>query len=66
MMPDAYAGYLPLPPDALEDALAQTEAPGFFLVEGLGPLAVVGRARIGRILWAHGAGAGHQSSLCSA
>lgn len=63
MMPDAYAGYLPLPPDALEDALAKTEAPGFFLVEGLGPLAVVGRARIGRILWAHGAGAGHQSSF---
>lgn len=51
---------MPVQAAALAEALTQNAAPRF-LVEGLGPLAVAGEARIGRLLWAHGAGAGQQS-----
>ena len=60
MTQDAYPGYAPIHPATLGDALKQA-TPSRFLVVGLGPLAVAGEARIGRLLWAHGAGAGQQS-----
>ncbi|WP_236995720.1 alpha/beta fold hydrolase [Vreelandella populi] len=62
MTQDAYSEYTPIQPAALAGALKQVASPRL-LVEGLGPLAVVGEARIGRLLWAHGAGAGHQSAF---
>ncbi|PRY66785.1 hypothetical protein B0H98_101785 [Vreelandella songnenensis] len=62
MTQHAYADYTPVLPDALAAALEESAAPRL-RVEGLGPLAVVGQPRHGRILWAHGAGAGHQSAF---
>ncbi|WP_224104177.1 alpha/beta fold hydrolase [Vreelandella aquamarina] len=62
MSQNAYADYLPILPAALAEALDESVAPRL-LVDGLGPLAVVGQARHGRLLWAHGAGAGHQSAF---
>lgn len=59
-MPNAYADYVPIQLDQLPAALAREEA-SYFMVEGVGPLSVTGKAHIGRLLWAHGAGAGHQS-----
>lgn len=59
-MPNVYADYVPIQPGQLPAALARGEA-SCFMVEGFGPLSVTGQARIGRLLWAHGAGAGHQS-----
>nr|WP_318782776.1 alpha/beta fold hydrolase [Halomonas colorata] len=61
-MPNAYADYVPIQLDQLPAALAREEA-SCFMVEGFGPLSVTGQAHIGRLLWAHGAGAGHQSAF---
>lgn len=61
-MPNAYADYVPIQLDQLPAALAREEA-SRFMVEGFGPLSVTGQAHIGRLLWAHGAGAGHQSTF---
>ncbi|EHJ92886.1 hypothetical protein KUC_2848 [Vreelandella boliviensis LC1] len=49
-----------MPPEALKEALKR-QPNGAFLVQGMGPLAVHGQARLGRLLFAHGAGAGQQS-----
>nr|WP_290978995.1 alpha/beta fold hydrolase [Halomonas sp.] len=61
-MPNAYADYVPIQPCQLPTELARAKA-SCFLVEGFGPLFVTGQAHIGRLLWAHGAGAGHQSAF---
>lgn len=62
MVPNAYADYISIRPDQLPAALARGKA-SCFMVEGFGPLLVTGQAHIGRLLWAHGAGAGHQSAF---
>tara|TARA_R110002020_G_scaffold135721_2_gene303105 strand:- start:232 stop:1014 length:783 start_codon:yes stop_codon:yes gene_type:complete len=54
------SGYAEVPPKALNEALKR-QPNGAFLVQGMGPLAVHGQARLGRLLFAHGAGAGQQS-----
>lgn len=56
----ALSGYIEVSPKALKEAL-QRQPNGAFLVQGMGPLAVHGQARLGRLLFAHGAGAGQQS-----
>lgn len=56
----ALSGYIEVPPKALKEAL-QRQPNGAFLVQGMGPLAIHGQARLGRLLFAHGAGAGQQS-----
>lgn len=56
----ALSGYIEVLPQALKEALKR-QPNGAFLVQGMGPLAVHGQARIGRLLFAHGAGAGQQS-----
>ncbi|MBT2773135.1 alpha/beta fold hydrolase [Halomonas sp. ISL-60] len=56
----ALSGYIEVPPQALKEALKR-QPNGAFLVQGMGPLAVHGQARLGRLLFAHGAGAGQQS-----
>lgn len=56
----ALSGYIEVLPQALKEALKR-QPNGAFLVQGMGPLAVHGEARIGRLLFAHGAGAGQQS-----
>lgn len=61
MSQNAYAGYTPIKAEELPGALLEESS--CFIVEGLGPLAVTGQARSGRLLWAHGAGAGHQSAF---
>ncbi|MGQ7261359.1 alpha/beta fold hydrolase [Vreelandella sp. V005] len=52
--------YISLPPEALSEVV-NSDSSGCYLVQGMGPLAVYGEARLGRLLFAHGAGAGHQS-----
>lgn len=49
-------------PSRLRDRLLSGDRGGW-LVEGLGPLEVRGEARVGRLLIAHGAGAGQDSAL---
>lgn len=56
----ALCGYVEVPPEGLKTALKH-QPNGCFLVQGMGPLAVFGEARQGRLLFAHGAGAGHHS-----
>lgn len=56
----ALAGYKPVRPEALNAAL-NCQTNGCFLVQGMGPLAVNGEAKHGRLLFAHGAGAGQHS-----
>ncbi len=58
----ALSGYIEVPPRGLNEALKR-QPNGAFLVQGMGPLAVHGQARLGRLLFAHGAGAGQQSSF---
>nr|WP_290696812.1 alpha/beta fold hydrolase [Halomonas sp. UBA3074] len=52
--------YISLPPEALS-GVVNSGSSGRYLVQGMGPLAIYGEARLGRLLFAHGAGAGHQS-----
>ncbi|WP_261377824.1 alpha/beta fold hydrolase [Vreelandella titanicae] len=54
------SGYIEVPATELKAAL-EHQPNGAFLVQGMGPLAVHGQARLGRLLFAHGAGAGQQS-----
>lgn len=56
----ALSGYIEVSPEALKTALKH-QPNGCFLVQGMGPLAVFGEAKQGRLLFAHGAGAGHHS-----
>lgn len=56
----ALSGYIEVPAKALKEVLKR-QPNGAFLVQGMGPLAVHGQARLGRLLFAHGAGAGQQS-----
>ncbi|OJA05471.1 alpha/beta fold hydrolase [Halomonas sp. QHL1] len=56
----ALSGYIEVPPKGLKEALKR-QPNGAFLVQGMGPLAIHGQARLGRLLFAHGAGAGQQS-----
>ncbi|MDQ7735646.1 alpha/beta fold hydrolase [Halomonas sp. SpR1] len=56
----ALSGYIEVLPQTLKEALKR-QPNGAFLVQGMGPLAVYGQAKIGRLLFAHGAGAGQQS-----
>ncbi|MGP9764953.1 alpha/beta fold hydrolase [Halomonas sp. AOP13-D3-9] len=58
----ALSGYIEVSAARLKAAL-EHQPNGAFLVQGMGPLAVHGHARIGRLLFAHGAGAGQQSSF---
>lgn len=58
----ALSGYSPVRPEALNDALGRQPA-GRFLVQDRGPLSVHGEAKVGRLLFAHGAGAGQQSAF---
>lgn len=58
----ALSGYIEVPPKALKEALKR-EPNGAFLVQGMGPLAVHGQAKLGRLLFVHGAGAGQQSAF---
>lgn len=60
MSHNAFSGYIEVPPEGVEKALRR-QPNGCFMVLGMGPLAVSGEARIGRLLFAHGAGAGQQS-----
>ncbi|WP_434986696.1 alpha/beta fold hydrolase [Vreelandella zhaodongensis] len=56
----ADAGFIPITAEALPDRL---DSPTIqrFVVDGYGPLSVLGRSDADRILLAHGAGAGHLS-----
>jgi len=54
------SGYIEVPPKGLKEALKR-QPNGAFLVQGMGPLTVHGHAKLGRLLFAHGAGAGQQS-----
>lgn len=54
------SGYAEVSPQVLKDRLKYPSS-GCFLVQGMGPLAVHGHAKFGRLLFAHGAGAGQQS-----
>ena len=54
------SGYIEVLPQALKEAFKR-HPNGAFLVQGMGPLTVHGDARLGRLLFAHGAGAGQQS-----
>jgi predicted alpha/beta-hydrolase family hydrolase len=54
------SGYIEVAPKGLKEALRR-QPNGAFLVQGMGPLTVHGHARLGRLLFAHGAGAGQQS-----
>lgn len=56
----AFSGYLSVTPEGLKRAL-EDRPNSSFLVQGMGPLALYGEAKIGRLLFAHGAGAGQQS-----
>lgn len=56
----ALSGYISVNQDALKTVL-DSHQNGCFLVQGLGPLAVHGKAVQGRLLFAHGAGAGQRS-----
>ncbi|TVP47051.1 MAG: alpha/beta fold hydrolase [Halomonas sp.] len=56
----ASSGYIEVPRDALKNVLSCQPSSGV-VVQGMGPLAVHGEARLGRLLFAHGAGAGQQS-----
>ncbi|RUR26642.1 alpha/beta fold hydrolase [Vreelandella andesensis] len=58
----ADSGFVDIPPGGLSDALAKPAAQRF-LVTGHGPLSVVGLPKVGRIMLAHGAGAGHCSTF---
>lgn len=53
-------GFVDIHPAALNDALANPSVQRF-IVTGHGPLSVLGSPKVGRILLAHGAGAGHCS-----
>ncbi|MDQ7730319.1 alpha/beta fold hydrolase [Halomonas sp. SpR8] len=54
------SGYLSVTPETLKSALEDRSNSGF-LVQGMGPMALYGEAKIGRLLFAHGAGAGQHS-----
>ncbi|NAO95752.1 alpha/beta fold hydrolase [Halomonas sp. ATBC28] len=54
------SGYIEVPPKGLKETLKR-QPNGAFLVQGMGPLTVHGHAKLGRLLFAHGAGAGQQS-----
>lgn len=56
----AGSGFVDIPPAALNDALANPSAQRFIVI-GHGPLSVLGSPKVGRILLAHGAGAGQCS-----
>ena len=56
----ALSEYIEVPPKGLKEALKR-QPNGAFLVQGMGPLTVHGHAKLGRLLFAHGAGAGQQS-----
>ncbi|EHA17604.1 alpha/beta fold hydrolase [Halomonas sp. HAL1] len=58
----ALSDYISLTPDALSEE-THLDSNGCYLVQGMGPLAVHGEAKIGRLLFAHGAGAGQQSAF---
>lgn len=58
----ALSGYSPVRPEALSDALDR-QPEGRFLVQDRGPLSVHGEAKVGRLLFAHGAGVGQQSAF---
>ncbi|CAM3644147.1 MULTISPECIES: alpha/beta fold hydrolase [Halomonas] len=58
----ALSGYNTVRPEALSDAFRRQPA-GRFLVQDRGPLSVHGEAKVGRLLFAHGAGAGQQSAF---
>jgi len=58
----ALSGYISVPREGLKEALVH-QPNGAFLVQGMGPLALHGEARLGRLLFAHGAGAGQQSAF---
>ncbi|MGE6607006.1 alpha/beta fold hydrolase [Halomonas sp. NPDC076908] len=56
----ASSGYVEVHPEALKNILS-SRVSRCFLVQGKGPLAIHGEATLGRLLFAHGAGAGHHS-----
>ncbi len=56
----AGSGFIEIHPAALNDALANPTVQRFIVI-GHGPLSVLGSPTVGRILLAHGAGAGHCS-----
>lgn len=58
----ADSGFVDIHPEALSDALA-TPAVQRFMVAGHGPLSIVGLPKVGRVMLAHGAGAGHCSAF---
>lgn len=62
MSDSALSGYISVPREGLKEALVH-QPNGAFLVQGMGPLALHGEARLGRLLFAHGAGAGQQSAF---
>ncbi len=53
-------GYRRISPNALSEALASAEDARLY-IDGLGPLEKCGEARLGRLLLAHGAGAGQDA-----
>ncbi|WP_404375676.1 alpha/beta fold hydrolase [Vreelandella aquamarina] len=59
-----YAGleFVSIKPEALSERLACPTTQRF-IVDGYGPVSVSGRSEVGRILLAHGAGAGHLSDF---
>lgn len=56
----ASSGYVDVRPEALKNVI-ESRVNGRVVVQGMGPLAIYGEATIGRLLFAHGAGAGHCS-----
>lgn len=56
----ALSGYQEVTPEKLKEVL-NCHSSGCFMVQGMGPLSVHGQAKMGRLLFAHGAGAGQQS-----
>lgn len=58
----ADSGFVDISPEALNNALAKPTVQRF-MVAGHGPLTVLGMPKVGRILFAHGAGAGHCSAF---
>ncbi len=64
MSESVFSHYLSLSPDMLHTAL-NNQSSGYFLVDGLGPMAIYGQPTQGRLLFAHGAGAGQQSFFMS-
>ncbi|WP_404473225.1 dienelactone hydrolase [Vreelandella venusta] len=55
-------GFVNIAPDELPNAM-ESATKRRFIVDGYGPLTISGEPRFGRILFAHGAGAGHLSDF---